>query len=134
MVIRFRYYCCGMDHFQNCGLSRGMRRGVGLVVLPRGADDAGPAATRTKAADRQVKAAALAATAKRVSDPKRRIVGCEQCPPPLSSTLIRKHLSSSRGAVKAKAKAKAKGAAPGGLHEWLPEGVIEVMMRGEEEA
>ena len=107
-----------------------MRRGVGLVVLPRGADDAGPAATRTKAADRQVKVA-LAAKAKRVSDPKRRIVGCEQCPPPLSSTLIRKHLSS-RGAVKAKANAK--GAAPGGLHEWLPEGVIEVMMRGEEEA
>ena len=131
MIIRFRYYCCGMDHFQNCGLSRGMRRGVGLVVLPRGADDAGHTATRTKAADRQVKAA-LAAKAKRVSDPKRRIVGCEQCPPPLSSTLIRKHLSSSRGAA---VKAKAKGAAaPGGLHEWLPEGVIEVMMRGEEEA
>ena len=29
------YYVCGLDHYQNCGLSRGLRNGAGVVVLPR---------------------------------------------------------------------------------------------------
>ena len=126
---RSSYYCCGMDHFKNCGLSRGMRRGVGLVVLPRGADDAGSSTTRTKAEDSTAATASLVAKAKCVSDPKKRIVGCDQCPPALSSTLIRKHLSSLRGAVGAKGKGAA---ALARLDEWLPEGVFEVMMRGDQ--
>lgn len=29
------YYVCGLDHYEKCCLSRGLRNGAGVVVLPR---------------------------------------------------------------------------------------------------
>ena len=75
------YYVCGYDHYQKCGLSRGMGLGVGLAVLPR--DDNG------KGGDTSARATAQAA---KLTSAAKRIVGVGKAPPALSSTLIRQRL------------------------------------------
>ena len=77
------FFCCGYDHYQKCGLRRGLCGGAGLAVLPRdGESIAGLSAPRSSGGGGGGPIVG---------------VGIADAPPDVSSTIIRKGLKKKGG-------------------------------------